>query len=212
MQDVVSQYPDSIRAVSADVGKHEDRQIITSQVQEPLHLLVHNAAVLGPVGPLLEVSLADWRSHMATNVEDPLFLTQELSPKLVEDSRVIHMSSGAAHQGKKGIGLYCTSKATLFMLGQILKDELAKQRIWFGTVIPGQVNTPMQAEIRAIDPEIVPMVEQWREYKTTGSLLKPEFVAQFLEWLLLEVHGAQLGEREWNIRDSEWQHASQRLA
>ena len=40
------------------------------------------------------------------------------------------------------------------------------------------------------------MVEQWREYKTTGSLFEPEFVAQFLEWLLLEVHGAQLGERE----------------
>ena len=70
----------------------------------------------------------------------------------------------------------------------------------------------MQAEIRAIDPEIMPMVEQCREYKTTGSLFEPEFVAQFLEWLLLEVHGAQLGEREWNIRDSVWQPTSQRLA
>ena len=65
LQDVVSQNPDSIRAITADVGKHEDRQIITSQVQEPLHLLVHNAAVLGPVGPLLKVGLEDWRSHMA---------------------------------------------------------------------------------------------------------------------------------------------------
>ena len=101
LQDVVSQNSDSIRTITADVGKHEDLQIITSQVQEPLHLLVHNAVVLGSVGPLLEVSLEDWRSHMATNVEDPLFLTQELLPKLVEDSRVIHMSSGAAHQGKK---------------------------------------------------------------------------------------------------------------
>ena len=105
LQDVVSQNPDSIRAITADVGKHEDRQIITSQVQEPLHLLVHNAAVLGPVGPLLEVSLDDWRSHMATNVEGPLFLTQELLPKLVEGSRVIHSSSGEVHQEKKGIWL-----------------------------------------------------------------------------------------------------------
>ena len=98
------------------------------------------------------------------------------------------------------------------MLGQILKDELAKQGVWFGTVIPGQVDTPMQAEIRAIDPEIMPMVEQWREYKTTVALFEPEFFVQFLEWLLLEVHGARLGEREWNISDSEWQHASKRLA
>ena len=67
------------------------------------------------------------------------------------------------------------------MLRQILKDELAKQGVWFGTVIAGQVDTPSQAKIRAIDPEIMPMVEQWREYITTGSLFKPEFVAQFLE-------------------------------
>ena len=80
------------------------------------------------------------------------------------------------------------------MLRQILKDELAKQRVWFGTVIPGQVDTPIKAEIKQIDPEIMPMVEQWREYKTTGSLFKPEFVAQFLGWLLLDANGGQLGE------------------
>ena len=57
------------------------------------------------------------------------------------------------------------------MLGKILKDELAKQGFWFGTVIPGQVDTPMRAEIRAIDPEMMPIVEQWREYKTTGFFI-----------------------------------------
>ena len=108
---------------------------------------------------MLDASLEDWRSHKASNIEGPLFLTQELLPKLVEGSRVIQISNGAAHQGKKGIGLYCTSKAALFMLGKILKDELAKQGVWFGTVISGQVDTPMQAEIIAIDPEIMPMVE-----------------------------------------------------
>ena len=59
LQDVVSQNPDSIRAITADVGKHEDHQIITSLVQEFLHLLVHNVAILGPVGPLLKVGLED---------------------------------------------------------------------------------------------------------------------------------------------------------
>ena len=92
MQDVVSQNPDSIRAITADVGKHEDHQIITSLVQEFLHLLVYNAAVLGPFGPLLKVGLEDWRSHMESNVEGPLFLTRELLPKLVEGSRGIQTS------------------------------------------------------------------------------------------------------------------------
>ncbi|MGA0889323.1 MAG: SDR family NAD(P)-dependent oxidoreductase, partial [bacterium] len=193
------------------VGCIQDRQKIVAEAKGPLDLLVHNAAVLGPVGPILDQSPEDWKSHMATNVEGPLFLTQALLPNLVENSRVVNISSGAAHQGIPGWGMYCTSKAALFMLGQLLKDELAQRNIWFGSVRPGIVDTPMQAEIRALEPENFPMVEQFRQYKATGALVTSELVAQYLEWLLLEVSGPQLGEREWDIRDAEWQSAWQKL-
>ena len=212
LQEVARDYPDKISIISADVGSIQDRQKIVSEAKGTLDLLVHNAAVLGPVGPILDQSPEDWKSHMATNVEGPLFLTQALLPNLVENSRVIYISSGAAHQGIPGWGMYCTSKAALFMLGQLLKDELAQRNIWFGSVRPGIVDTPMQAEIRALGPKDFPMVEQFRQYKATGALVTSELVAQYLEWLLLEVSGPQLGEREWDIRDAEWQSAWQKLA
>ncbi|HBM54567.1 MAG TPA: short-chain dehydrogenase [Deltaproteobacteria bacterium] len=212
LQEVARDYPDKISIISADVGSIQDRQKIVSEAKGTLDLLVHNAAVLGPVGPILDQSPEDWKSHMATNVEGPLFLTQALLLKLVENSRVVNISSGAAHQGIPGWGMYCTSKAALFMLGQLLKDELAQRNIWFGSVRPGIVDTPMQAEIRALEPKDFPMVEQFRQYKATGALVTSELVAQYLEWLLLEVSGPQLGEREWDIRDAEWQSAWQKLA
>lgn len=212
LQEVARDYPDKISIISADVGSIQDRQKIVSEAKGTLDLLVHNAAVLGPVGPILDQSPEDWKSHMATNVEGPLFLTQALLPNLVENSRVVNISSGAAHQGIPGWGMYCTSKAALFMLGQLLKDELAQRNIWFGSVRPGIVDTPMQAEIRALEPKDFPMVEQFRQYKATGALVTSELVAQYLEWLLLEVSGPQLGEREWDIRDAEWQSAWQKLA
>jgi len=212
LQEVARDYPDKISIISADVGSIQDRQKIVAEAKGTLDLLVHNAAVLGPVGPILDQSPEDWKSHMATNVEGPLFLTQALLPNLVENSRVVNISSGAAHQGIPGWGMYCTSKAALFMLGQLLKDELAQRNIWFGSVRPGIVDTPMQAEIRALEPENFPMVEQFRQYKATGALVTSELVAQYLEWLLLKVSGAQLGEREWDIRDAEWQSAWQKLA
>ena len=212
LQEVAQEYPDKITFVSADVGSIQDRQKIVAEAKGTLDLLVHNAAVLGPVGPILDQSPEDWKSHMATNVEGPLFLTQALLPNLAENSRVVHISSGAAHQGIPGWGMYCTSKAALFMLGQLLKEELAQRNIWFGSVRPGIVDTPMQAEIRALEPENFPMVEQFRQYKATGTLVTSELVAQYLEWLLLEVSGPQLGEREWDIRDAEWQSAWQNLA
>ena len=56
------------------------------------------------------------------------------------------------------------------------------------------------------------MVEQFRQYKATGTLVTSELVAQYLEWLLLEVPRPQLGEQEWDIRDAEWQSAWQKLA
>ncbi|MFZ8895616.1 MAG: SDR family NAD(P)-dependent oxidoreductase [bacterium] len=211
LQEVARDYPDKISIISADVGSIQDRQKIVAEAKGTLDLLVHNAAVLGPVGPILDQSPEDWKSHMATNVEGPLFLTQALLPNLVENSRVVNISSGAAHQGIPGWGMYCTSKAALFMLGQLLKDELAQRNIWFGSVRPGIVDTPMQAEIRALEPENFPMVEQFRQYKATGALVTSELVAQYLEWLLLEVSGPQLGEREWDIRDAEWQSAWQKL-
>jgi len=211
LQEVARDYPDKISIISADVGSIQDRQKIVAEAKGTLDLLVHNAAVLGPVGPILDQSPEDWKSHMATNVEGPLFLTQALLPNLVENSRVVNISSGAAHQGIPGWGMYCTSKAALFMLGQLLKDELAQRNIWFGSVLPGIVDTPMQAEIRALEPENFPMVEQFRQYKATGALVTSELVAQYLEWLLLEVSGPQLGEREWDIRDAEWQSAWQKL-
>jgi NAD(P)-dependent dehydrogenase (short-subunit alcohol dehydrogenase family) len=211
LQELARDYPDKISIISADVGSIQDRQKIVAEAKGTLDLLVHNAAVLGPVGPILDQSPEDWKSHMATNVEGPLFLTQALLPNLVENSRVVNISSGAAHQGIPGWGMYCTSKAALFMLGQLLKDELAQRNIWFGSVRPGIVDTPMQAEIRALEPENFPMVEQFRQYKATGALVTSELVAQYLEWLLLEVSGPQLGEREWDIRDAEWQSAWQKL-
>ncbi len=212
LEEVAQKYPDKITFISADVGKIQDRQKIVAEAKGTLDLLVHNAAVLGPVGPILAQSPEDWRTHMAINVEGPLFLTQALLPNLVENSRVVHISSGAAHQGIPGWGLYCTSKAALFMLGQLLKDELVQRNIWFGSVRPGIVDTPMQEEIRALKPESFPMVEQFRQYKATGALVTSELVAQYLEWILLEVSGPQLGEREWDIRDTEWQSAWQKLA
>ena len=41
-----------------------------------------------------------------------------------------------------------------------------------------------------------------RQYKVMEALFEPEFIAQFLKWLLYASHGAQLSEREWIILGS----------
>ena len=104
-----------IHTVVADVSKPEGRDAIVESLREhnetQIDNLIHNAAVLEPIGPLMDVSVEDWRKHFEINVEGPLFLTKTLLPfikqgggvdGLMRGGRVLHISSGAAHHGYRG--------------------------------------------------------------------------------------------------------------
>lgn len=199
-------HPDSVVAVAADVGTEAGRQAIVEAVSgKPLNLLVHNAAVLEPAGPLGELSLEAWREHQAINLEGPLFLTQQLLSTLTSGSRILHISSGAAHTAIQGWAAYCMSKAALHMGYQCWRNELQERGILVGSVRPGVVDTPMQEAIRDFDETAFPLVEKFRAFKTDGELEPPERVARFLGWLLLEAPEATFTELELDIRDTSLQ-------
>ena len=112
--------PGQLDVVTADVASSGDREAVASHVRQlvsqgsTLEWLVHNAGVLGEVGPPSAVTEEGFRSTMAINVEGPLFLTQALSGELAaapDGGRVLHVSSGAAYAPLDGWLSYCTSKA-----------------------------------------------------------------------------------------------------
>merc|ERR1712232_2367 len=110
-------------------------------------------------------SLQGFRNTMATNVEGPLFLTQALSSSLGASpggGRVLHISSGAAHQAMRGHLGYCTTKAALLQVARCLDAELAPS-IRVGSVMPGVVDTPMQEKLRALE---FPDVAMFRSLKS----------------------------------------------
>lgn len=194
----------AVRTCSADISTHEGRRSVVAAVRSrggSVAHLIHNAAVLGPVGPLAKISSAEWEAHFAVNLHAPLLLTQALLGHIPRGGRVLNISSGAAHRAVRGWGAYCTSKAALFMLGRCLSEELEPQGIRVGSVRPGVVDTPMQEEIRGASEEEFPSVERFRELKSTDQLLSVEEVGRFLAWLLLDVEGPRFSEAEWDIRD-----------
>ena len=191
--------PKRISRVPADLATPEGRADVIAAVGDgPLAGIVHNAGMLEPIGPLAGVLLDDWRQAQAVNVEAPLFLTQGLLSNL-QGGRVLHMSSGAAHQGYPGWGSYCAGKAALFMVYQVLRQELADRDIAVGSLRPGVVDTPMQALIREQPPERFPMVQRFMDLHATGQLEDPADVARFTAWLLLDVDGEQFSADEWSF-------------
>lgn len=212
-----------IHTVVADVSKPEGRDAIVQSLHDHNELqidnLIHNAAVLEPIGPLMDVSVEDWRKHFEINVESPLFLTKALLPFLKKGDtmegmnrcgRVLHISSGAAHHGYRGWGPYCTSKAALHMLYKVLSSELTPEGIAVGSARPGVVDTPMQDLIRDQSEHNLPDVSRFKVMKEQGSLVSPEDVAKFLDWLLHETDDVEFSEKEWDIRDDQslhrWEH------
>ena len=134
---------DNFHAVVADVATPEGRGAIADRIDGAAStILVHNAATTGPLGPLDTLTLDGFRATMASNVEGPLFLTKALMPKLARGSRVLHVSTGGAHQGFDGMLSYCASKAALRSVYESLRDEHAG-RVCFGSAQPGVVATEM---------------------------------------------------------------------
>ena len=134
---------DRFHAIVADVSTPEGRGAIADRIDGAAStILVHNAATTGPLGPLDALTLDGFRATMASNVEGPLFLTKALMPKLAQGSRVLHVSTGGAHQGFDGMLSYCASKAALRSVYESLRDEYAG-RVCFGSAQPGVVATEM---------------------------------------------------------------------
>jgi benzil reductase ((S)-benzoin forming) len=205
-----------MKIVNASVATEDGRRAIEAALppHDTIEFLIHNAGVLEPVKPLHTVTLDEFQQHMATNVEGPLFLTQLLlqherfnnNNNHTASSRILHISSGAAHKPYSGWGAYCTSKAALFMMYRVMDQELQHsdqyRGIRVGSVRPGVVDTPMQDYIRTTSPTIFPDVKRFVDLKQNNQLLPPETSARFIRWLLTETTPDEYAANEWDIRDS----------
>ncbi len=198
--------PARIKIVQADVGNDDGREKIVNAIPsgQTLKYLVHNAAVLDPVIPLSRININDWRIHQAINVEGPLFLTQKLLPS-INGGRILHISSGAAHHPYSGWGAYSTSKAALYMLYLVLREELKDSDIRIGSIRPGVVDTPMQDKIREVPESDFPALQKFINLKEQNKLSAPSIVAKFISWILLETADDEFSAREWDIRDESHQ-------
>ena len=186
--------------ICADVSTHEGRQRVMAHLDQVniVDGLIHNAGIIDPIAPIDSVDEAAWRHVMATNVEAPLFLTQLLQDKLA-DGRVLHIGSGAAYFPIAGWSAYCVSKAALSMLTRCWQLEYS--RMATASVMPGIIDTNMQARIREatdMDPDKIDFFKRLQQEK---QLLSPATVAAFLCWLLLDIDAAQYVSQEWDIYD-----------
>lgn len=145
-------------------------------------VVVSNAAVLGPVGPLERAEPAAIERHLAVNVTAPALLVRAFATRFQEHDcpkTFVNISSGAASKGYAGWSLYCASKAATDNLVRAvaLEQQMRAQPIRAFNVNPGVMDTDMQTLVRSADIEDFPELERYLRLKSEGRLAAPGRVA-----------------------------------
>lgn len=118
--------------------------------------LLHNAALLGALSPLVQYDLETWARVIQVNLHAPYLLTRCCLPLLglSEDASVVFTSADVGRRARAYWGAYGISKFAVEGLMQILADEVEQNTaIRVNTLDPGPVRTALQlSAYPAADP------------------------------------------------------------
>ncbi len=109
-----------------------------------LDVLVNNAGVAGPAGPLESLDLDAWRKTLAVNLDGTFLCCRGAIPmlKAAEGGSIVNMSSTAGLFGYPRRSPYASAKWGLIGLTKTLAMELGPFDIRVNAICPGSVSGP----------------------------------------------------------------------
>jgi NAD(P)-dependent dehydrogenase (short-subunit alcohol dehydrogenase family) len=128
-----------------DPGAVADALALVQRHLGPVDLLINNAGVSGPLGPIAETDpAARWRT-VEVNLRRAFLCARAVLPAMVARGRgrIVNVSSSAGTGPWPYVSAYAISKAALLHLTENLAKETRKQGIAVFAIHPGIVRTAM---------------------------------------------------------------------
>ncbi|MCA1857848.1 SDR family oxidoreductase [Massilia oculi] len=148
-------------------------------------LLVNNAGMVTPVGPLAGQDPLAVLAAATLNVAAPLALSAAFAQAAPQaERRILHISSGAGRSAYPGWSVYCATKAALDQHARAVALD-GDARVKCVSLAPGVIDTDMQAEIRATPDSKFPLRQRFVDLKEGGVLVAPRDCAVALVDCLL---------------------------
>ena len=139
----------------------------------PLHALVLNAGIYGPMGATESVSLEEWRRAMDINLYGVLLPCRAVIPHFKKSGhgKIVILSGGGATNPLPNISAYAASKAAVIRLVETLAEELKTFRVDVNAIAPGALATRLVDEVLAAGPEKVgaAFYEKNKQWKDKGA-------------------------------------------
>lgn len=152
------------------------------------YTLINNAGVLGELGHIGTLQPNDLIQGYKVNMIAPAVLMNSFM-KQYSDFRgkkvILNTSSGAARHTVPSWGMYCSTKAGVDMLSQVIHNEQEEAKpehpFYVFSVAPGIIDTPMQEQIRATSKSVFQNVDRFINLWKNNELVPPKKVAENFE-------------------------------
>src|SRR5689334_14177632 len=183
-----------VHSCIADVSQETDVAALFDTVDRKLgglDVLVNNAGIAGPTGPVETLSLADWERTLAVNITGQFLCVRQAVPRLRQssiegrDSSIINLASVAGHLGMPGRAPYCASKWAVIGLTKTLAIELGGDGIRVNAILPGAVDGPriqavIAAKAKAKGQSIEEMIRIYTSQAALGRMVSARDVANMV--------------------------------
>lgn len=156
LADLVERYGDQVRAVALDVtDAHAAGNAIKAAVDVfgRLDVLVNNAGY-GDVGSIEDMSDADFRAQIETNLFGVVNVTKAAIPLMREQGsgHIIQISSIGGRRGTPGLAAYQTAKWGVEGFSEVLAKEVGPLGIKVTIIEPGGFRTDWSGSSMTIRP------------------------------------------------------------
>ena len=150
----------TIAAVCADVSNPDDVAHLARTAFErfsQVHVLVNNAGVYGPFGPIEQVDWELWVRAMEINIYGSVLTCRAFLPHFKErrHGKIVQLSGGGATNPLPNISAYAASKAAIIRFAETLAIEVRPFGIDVNGIAPGALDTRLLDELLAAGPGAV---------------------------------------------------------
>ena len=163
-----------VTAIAADLADLKSLPSVVRRVEAslgPLDILLNNAAVMGPIGPLADTATDEWQSTIAVNLIAPIALMQAVLPGMRDRRRgkIVNVSGGGATGNRQNFSAYACAKTALVRATEIVASEVKMYGIDINAMAPGAMNTRLLDAVLKAGPDKVGAVEYQRALDQQAS-------------------------------------------
>lgn len=146
-----------------------------------LHGAFNNAGIVGEMGPIPDMELANWSDVISVNLTAAFLAAKAQIPAMIKQGggSIVFTSSfvGFSNGGMPGMGAYAASKAGLIGLVQSLASDHAAEGVRINALLPGGTVTPAGGEG---NPDVLEFIANLHPMKRMASAKEIAQAAVFL--------------------------------